>query len=346
MTLSTAKIAVLPCDGAGKEVVPEAIKVLRAAGADFEFEEFDVNAEAYLRTGVPITDDVWSQLAKADSILFGAVGDPRVNDSSYLTGVLLRLRFGLDLYVNLRPAKLYDDRLSPLRREDRRPVDLIVVRENTEGLYVGMGGRFKKGTEDEIAIQEDLNTYVGVTRILEHAFQVARREVVMVDKSNAMTFAGGLWQERWKAVAAKHAKVKTRHLFVDAAAMQLVKDPSQFDVIVTGNLFGDILSDLTAELIGGMGIAPSGNINPTTKRGLFEPVHGTAPDIAGRGVVNPIGAILSGSMMVKHLGHPEMAEAIEGAVQSAIRAGECTRDLGGNLSTRECGDAVAKRLKD
>jgi 3-isopropylmalate dehydrogenase len=339
-------IAVLPCDGAGKEVVPEAIKVLRAAGADFEFEEFDVNADSYLRTGVPITDDVWSQLAKADSILFGAVGDPRVNDSNYLAGVLLRLRFELDLYVNLRPARLYDDRLSPLRREDRRQVDLMVVRENTEGLYVGMGGRFKKGTPDEIAIQEDVNTYDGVTRILEHAFQIARREVVMVDKSNAMTFAGGLWQERWKAVAARHHKITTRHLFVDAAAMQLVKDPSQFDVIVTGNLFGDILSDLTAELIGGMGIAPSANINPATRRGLFEPVHGTAPDIAGKGVVNPIGAILSGAMMVQHLGHPEMAEAIEGAVQSVIRAGECTRDLGGNLSTRECGDAVAKRLKD
>jgi 3-isopropylmalate dehydrogenase len=340
------KIAVLPCDGAGKEVVPEAIKVLRAAGADFEFEEFEVNAEAYLRTGVAIPNQVWPQLEAADSILFGAVGDPRVPDSAYLTGVLLRLRFELDLYVNLRPAKLYDDRLSPLRREERRPVDLYVVRENTEGLYVGMGGRFKKGTIEEIAIQEDVNTHFGVTRILEYAFEIARREVVMVDKSNAMTFAGGLWQERWKAVAATHPKIKTRHLFVDAAAMQLVRDPSQFDVIVTGNLFGDILSDLTAELIGGMGIAPSGNINPVTKRGLFEPVHGTAPDIAGRGLVNPIGAILSGAMMVRHLGHPEMADAIEGAVQSVIRAGECTRDLGGNLSTSECGDAVVKRVKD
>jgi 3-isopropylmalate dehydrogenase len=339
-------IAVLPCDGAGKEVVPQAIKVLRAAGADFEFEEFDVNADAYLRSGLAIPDEIWAQVAAADSILFGAVGDPRVNDSTYLAGVLLRLRFELDLYVNLRPAKLYDDRLSPLRREERRPVDLMVVRENTEGLYVGMGGRFKKGSEDEIAIQEDVNTHLGVTRILEHAFHIARREVVMVDKSNAMAYSGALWQERWRAVAAKHTNIKTRHLFVDAASMQLVKDPSQFDVIVTSNLFGDILSDLTAELIGGMGIAPSANINPATGRGLFEPVHGTAPDIAGKGIVNPIGAILSGAMMVKHLGHPEMADAIEGAVKSVIRAGECTRDLGGNLSTGECGDAVAKRLGD
>jgi 3-isopropylmalate dehydrogenase len=339
-------IAVLPCDGAGKEVVPEAIKVLTAAGANFEYEEFDINADAYLRTKVAIPAEVWSQLEKADAILFGAVGDPRVPDAEYLAGVLLRLRFELDLYVNLRPARLYDERLSPLRREDRRAVDLLVVRENTEGLYVGMGGRFKKGTEEELAIQEDVNTYTGVTRIIEYAFQVAQKEVVMVDKSNAMTYAGALWQERWKAIAAKHPKTKTRHLFVDAAAMQLVKDPTQFDIIVTGNLFGDILSDLTAELIGGMGIAPSGNINPQTKRGLFEPVHGTAPDIAGRGLVNPIGAILSASMMVKHLGQADMADAIEGAVKSAIVAGECTRDLGGNLSTGECGDAIARRLKD
>jgi 3-isopropylmalate dehydrogenase len=340
------KIAVLPCDGAGKEVVPEAIKVLKAAGANFEFEEYEVNADQYLRTGEPIPTKVWSELNSADAILFGAVGDPRVNDAAYLAGVLLRLRFELDLYVNLRPAKLYADRLSPLRREDRRQIDLLIVRENTEGLYVGMGGRFKKGTDQEVAIQEDLNTYLGVTRIVEYAFGVAQREVVMVDKSNAMTHAGALWQQQWKAVATRHPKIKTRHLYVDAAAMQLVRDPTQFDVIVTGNLFGDILSDLTAELIGGMGIAPSGNVNPETGRGLFEPVHGTAPDIAGRGVVNPIGAILSASMMVKHLGHTEMANAIEGAVESAIRAGECTRDLGGGLSTREVGDAVAKRLKD
>ena len=262
--------------------MPEAVKVLKAAGAGYDFEEFEVNADQFLRTGEPIPAKTWSELEKADSILFGAVGDPRVNDAAYLAGVLLRLRFELDLYVNLRPAKLYDDRLSPLRQGDRRHVDLLIVRENTEGLYVGMGGRFKKGTTEEVAIQEDLNTYLGVTRIIEYAFNVAQREVVMVDKSNAMTHAGGLWQDRWKAVARKHAGIKTRHLYVDAACMQLVRDPSQFEVIVTGNLFGDIMSDLTAELIGGMGIAPSGNINPDTGRDLFEPVHGTAPDIAGK----------------------------------------------------------------
>ena len=320
--------------------------MLRAAGAGYDFQEYDVNADQYMRTGVPIPDDVWKELQTADAILFGAVGDPRVNDAAYLAGVLLRLRFELDLYVNLRPAKLYDDRLSPLRREKARRIDLLIVRENTEGLYVGMGGRFKKGTGDEIAIQEDVNTHVGVSRIIEYAFAHATREVVMVDKSNAMTHAGALWQERWTAVAKKHPGIKTRHLYVDAAAMQLVRDPTQFEVIVTGNLFGDILSDLTAELIGGMGIAPSGNINPETKRGLFEPVHGTAPDIAGKGIVNPVGAILSASMMIRHLGHTEMAGAIEGAVESALRAGECTRDLGGSLSTGEVGNAVAKRLRD
>jgi 3-isopropylmalate dehydrogenase len=299
-----------------------------------------------MRTGEAIPEATWKELEKADSILFGAVGDPRVNDAAYLAGVLLRLRFELDLYVNLRPAKLYDDRLSPLRREDRRKIDLLIVRENTEGLYVGLGGRFKKGTDEEVAIQEDLNTHLGVTRIIEYAFSTARREVVMVDKSNAMQHAGGLWQDRWKAVARAHPEIKTRHLYVDAAAMQLVRDPTQFEVIVTGNLFGDILSDLTAELIGGMGIAPSGNVNPETKRGLFEPVHGTAPDIAGKGIVNPLGAILSASMMVEHLGNREMARAIEGAVESALRAKECTRDLGGSLSTGEVGDAVAKRLGD
>ena len=339
-------IAVVPCDGAGKEVVPEAVKVLKAAGADFDFQDYVVDADQYMKTHVPIPEATWNDLQAADSILFGAVGDPRVKDPTYLAGVLLRLRFELDLYVNLRPAKLYDDRLSPLRREDRRRVDLLIVRENTEGLYVQMGGRFRKGTEAEIATQEDVNTYGGVTRIIEHAFEVARREVVMIDKSNAMTFAGSLWQERWKAIAAAHPNVMTRHLLVDAAAMQLVRDPSQFDVIVTGNLFGDILSDLTAELVGGMGIAPSANINPKSGRGLFEPVHGTAPDIAGKGLVNPIGAILSAGMMAEHLGYHEMAVAIEGAVESAIRAGECTRDVGGSLSTSEAGDAVVKRLKD
>lgn len=224
-------------------------------------------------------------------------------------------------------------------------MDLLIVRENTEGLYVGMGGRFKKGTESEVAIQEDLNTYQGVTRILEYAFQNAKREVVMVDKSNAMTHAGGLWQQQWKAVAEKHPNVKTRHLYVDAAAMQLVRDPTQFDVIVTGNLFGDLLSDLGAQLIGGMGVAPSANLNPDNGKGLFEPVHGSAPKLAGRGIVNPLGAILSAGMMLSQLGLEDEAKAVEAAVVVALRARQCTADVGGELSTSAAGDAVVRNLK-
>jgi 3-isopropylmalate dehydrogenase len=337
-------IAVVPGDGAGKEVVPEAVKVLRAVGADLEFEDFDVGADRFLATGVALDDATFEQLRTADAILFGAVGDPRVSEP-YAAGVLLRMRFEMDLWANLRPAKLYDPRLSPLKDEELGKVDLLVVRENTEGVYIGAGGRFKKDTPDEVAIQEDVNTYKGVNRILEHAFTHARREVCMVDKSNAMGFAGGLWQSRWKAVSAGHGEVVTRHLYSDACAMELVRDPSQFDVIVTGNLFGDLLSDLGAQLIGGMGVAPSANLNPDTGKGLYEPVHGSAPKLAGRGIVNPVGTILSSAMMLAQLGFAGEAEAVENAVAAAIRAGECTADLGGSLSTSAAGDAVVNHLK-
>ncbi len=337
-------IAVVPGDGAGKEVVPEAVKVLRAVGADLEFEDFDIGADRYLQTGVALDDATFAQLKQADSILFGAVGDPRV-DEHYAASVLLRMRFEMDLWANLRPARLYDERLSPLRDETLRQVDLLVVRENTEGVYIGAGGRFKKDTPDEVAIQEDINTYKGVTRVLEYAFTRARREVCMVDKSNAMGFAGGLWQARWRSIRADHAEIQSRHLYSDACSMELVRDPSQFDVIVTGNLFGDLLSDLSAQLIGGMGIAPSANLNPDTGRGLFEPVHGSAPKLAGRGVVNPLGAILSASMMLSHLGFEAQAMAVEKAVVAAIRARECTADIGGALSTPAAGDAVVRHLQ-
>ncbi|MDQ6691895.1 MAG: isocitrate/isopropylmalate dehydrogenase family protein [Candidatus Dormibacteraeota bacterium] len=336
-------MAVVPGDGAGKEVIPEAVKVLRAVDADLEFEDFDIGADRYLQTGVALDDATFEQLKAADSILFGAVGDPRV-DEHYAASILLRMRFEMDLWANLRPARLYDDRLSPLRDETLRRLDLLVVRENTEGIYIGAGGRFKKDTPDEVAIQEDVNTYKGVNRILEYAFTRARREVCMVDKSNAMGFAGGLWQSRWRAVAKAHEQVGSRHLYSDACCMELVRDPSQFDVIVTGNLFGDLLSDLSAQLIGGMGVAPSANLNPDTGKGLFEPVHGSAPRLAGRGIVNPLGAILTSSMMLNHLGMSEQAGAIEDAVVAAIRKRDCTVDLGGSLSTSEAGDAVVRNL--
>jgi 3-isopropylmalate dehydrogenase len=342
----TFKVAVIPGDGAGKEVVPEAVKVLRAAGAPLEFEEFDIGADRFLRTGVALPDEVYEQVKQADAILFGAIGDPRVNDARYAREVLLRMRFELDLYANLRPAILLDDRLSPLRDESRRRVDLLIVRENTEGSYIGAGGRHKPGTDHEVAIQEDVNTYLGVSRIIDYAFELAEKEVCMVDKSNAMNHAGALWQECWKAATVKRRDRRTRHLYVDAAAMELVRDPTQFNVIVTGNMFGDILSDLAASLIGGMGVAPSANVNPQTRRGLFEPVHGSAPALAGKGVVNPLGAIGSAAMMTSHLGLDEIAKRIHAAVIAAVKAGECTRDVGGSLTTSEAGGAVVKRLKD
>ncbi len=341
----------VPADGAGLEVVPEAVKVIRAAGLgeEIQFQEYEVGAEPVLRGEPAMSEAVFGELRDSDAILFGAIGDPRVPDTGYAAQVLLRLRFELDLYVNLRPATLFDDRLSPLRDEGRRPVDLVIVRENTEGLYVGMGGRFKRGTPDEVAIQEDVNTYGGVSRILEHGFRLAaarRGELCMVDKSNALPYSGGLWRETFEELRGHHPEVATRHLYVDAAAMELVRDPTQFDVLVTGNLFGDILSDLTAQLIGGMGIAASANLNPETGRGLFEPVHGSAPNLAGKRVVNPLGAILSGAMMVEHLGFPEAAKRINAAAAAAVAAGECTRDVGGSLSTPEAGDAVVRRLGD
>jgi 3-isopropylmalate dehydrogenase len=327
-------------------VVPEAVKVLRATGADLEFEEFEVGGARVVRGEPAMPDEVFQEAKAADAILFGAVGDPRVPDVGYPAQVLLKLRFELDLYANLRPARLYDRRLSPLRDERAGSVDLLIVRENTEGIYVGMGGRFKRGTAAEVAIQEDLNTHHGVRRVIEFAFQKTARELVMVDKSNAMQHAGGLWQDVWHATRARHQHLGTRHLYADAAAMELVRDPSQFDVIVTNNLFGDILSDLAAQLIGGMGIAPSANVNPETGAGMFEPVHGSAPRIAGQGIVNPLGAILTGAMMLEHLGLAAEARAVEAAVAAAIREGECTRDLGGSLSTSEAGDAVVHRVRD
>ncbi|MFZ0214854.1 MAG: isocitrate/isopropylmalate dehydrogenase family protein [Candidatus Dormiibacterota bacterium] len=337
-------IAVVPGDLVGQEVVPEAVRVLRHLGVGLEFEEYEVGAAPVLRGEPAMSQETFEAVSQADAILFGAIGDPRVPDVGYPAQVLLKLRFELDLYINLRPARLYAPRLSPLRDHERGNVDLLVVRENTEGAYIGLGGRFKRGTDQEIAIQEDVNSYLGVTRVIDYAFTRTRHRLAMVDKSNALAFAGGLWQDRWKEIKGAHPEIETRHLYADAAAMELVRDPSQFEVIVTGNLFGDLLSDLTAALIGGMGVAPSANINPVSGRGLFEPIHGSAPNIAGQGIVNPVGAILTAGLLLEHLGEGAAAEAVERAVGGAIQAGEATPDLGGSLSTSEVGDAVLRRL--
>src|SRR5689334_17960966 len=318
-----ARIAVIPGDGIGAEVTPEAVKVLRAVAAagkrPLGFVEFDWGADKYLREGVSLPEGAVEMLRdEFDAILFGALGDPRVPTNQHAADILLGLRFKLDLYVNARPVELFHERLTPLRDRTESDVKFMVFRENTEGLYVGVGGFFKKGTGDEVAVQEDVNTRKGVERIIRHAFEYARqrglKRVCMSDKSNAMTFAHDLWQRVFKEVRQEYGDIEARHLYIDTLAMEVVRAPRQFDVIVTCNLFGDIISDLGAQLAGGLGLAPSGNIHPGCTS-LFEPVHGSAPNIAGQGIANPLGSILSSAMMLEFLGWKEEGEALREAVR-------------------------------
>jgi 3-isopropylmalate dehydrogenase len=349
-----ARIAVIPGDGIGKEVTPEAVKVLRAvaksARRQFEFVEFDWGADKYLREGVTLPDGAVEMLRdEFDAILFGALGDPRVPSNQHAADILLGLRFKLDLYVNARPVELLHDRLTPLRNRTQRDIHLIVFRENTEGLYVGVGGFFKKGTPDEIAVQEDVNSRKGVERIIRYAFDYARRNklkrLCMSDKSNAMTFAHDLWQRVFKEVRQEYPEVESRHLYIDTLAMEIVRDPGQFDVIVTCNLFGDIISDLGAQLAGGLGLAPSGNIHPG-RTSLFEPVHGSAPNIAGKGIANPLGSILTSVMLLDFLGWSKEAAVLREAVKGALLKNYLTSDLGGDKKTVEVGDWIAEFATD
>ena len=347
-----ARIAVIAGDGIGKEVTPESVKVIRAATMSarrqIEFVEFDWGADKYLREGVSLPAGAVEMLRdEFDAILFGALGDPRVPTNQHAADILLGLRFKLDLYVNARPVELLHERLTPLRDRKEPDVKFMVFRENTEGLYVGVGGFFKKGTGDEIAVQEVVNSRKGVERIIRHAFMYARerglKRVCMSDKSNAMTFAHDLWQRVFKDVRQEYADIESRHLFIDTLAMEVVRDPRQFEVIVTCNLFGDIISDLGAQLAGGLGLAPSGNIHPG-KTSLFEPVHGSAPNIAGKGTANPLGSILTSAMLLEFLGwHPE-ADKLRDATRSALRESFVTPDLGGSKKTVEVGDWLAERV--
>ena len=347
-----ARIAVLPGDGIGKEVTPEAMKVIRAAVAParrpIEFVELDWGADKYLREGVSLPPGAVEMLRdEFDAILFGALGDPRVPSNQHAADILLGLRFKLDLYVNARPVELLHDRLTPLRDRKEKDVRFMVFRENTEGLYVGVGGFFKKGTPDEIAIQEDVNSRKGVERIIRHAFAYARqrglKRVCMSDKSNAMTFAHDLWQRVFKEVRQEYADIESRHLYIDTLAMEVVRDPTQFDVIVTCNLFGDIISDLGAQLAGGLGLAPSGNIHPG-KTSLFEPVHGSAPNIAGKGIANPLGSVLTAAMMLEFLGWQPEADSLRAAARAALYENFVTPDLGGTRRTAEVGDWLAAHV--
>jgi 3-isopropylmalate dehydrogenase len=346
------RLAMIPGDGIGVEVTAEAVRVLRAIeqrfGRQFEIETLPWSADYFLKTGVTIPPDGYAMLRdRFDAIFIGALGDPRVPDNRHARDILLGTRFELDLFVNYRPVRLLDERLCPLKGRTVADVDFVVFRENTEGLYVGIGGRFKAGTDDEVTIQEELNTYKGVHRIVRHAFEFARaagrRQVCMADKSNAMAQGHALWQRVFREVAAAYPEIEARHLYIDALALLMVQDPSQFDVIVTNNLFGDIITDLGAALQGGLGLAASGNLHPGSTS-MFEPVHGSAPPLAGRNVANPMGAILSAGLMLETLGLKEEAAAIEAAVKSAVVSGQGTKEIGGALGTRETGDYIAAQI--
>src|SRR5215470_268311 len=309
-----------------------------------QFVLFDWGANRYLADGTTVPPDGFAMLGREfDAIFVGAFGDPRVPTNIHAKEILLGMRFQMDLYANVRPVRLLDAALCPLKGVEPKDVDFVVVRENTEGVYTDAGGVFKQGTPDEIATQEDINTRKGVERIIRYAFEYCRAhakldgsprsQVLMCDKSNAMTHAGDLWQRVFKEVSAEYPAITAQHMYVDALCMQLVRDPRQFDVIVTNNMFGDIITDLAAALQGGLGMAASGNIHPG-RTSMFEPVHGSAPPMAGKNEANPSGAILTAAMMLNHLELIAEAAKIEKAVLEAIRQKKTTRDIGGPLGTR------------
>jgi 3-isopropylmalate dehydrogenase len=309
---------------------------------------FDWGADKFLSEGVSLPEGALDMLTREfDAILAGAFGDPRVPSNKHAEDILLGMRRGLDLYINQRPVRLLDARLTPLANRNPADVDFVVFRENTEGAYCGAGGFLKKGTADEIATQEELNTRRGVERIIRAAFDYARRagrrRVTMADKSNVQRFGGDLWQRVFREVAAEYEGIEANHQYVDAMAMFMVLDPAQYEVVVTNNLFGDILTDLGAALQGGLGVAASGNIHPG-RVSLFEPVHGSAPPLAGKNVANPAGSILTAAMMLEYLGFDEASRAVEKAVAEAVTHSETTRDLGGTLSTEEAGAAIRRRI--
>jgi len=346
------RIAVIPGDGIGVDVTREAMKVLRRVnetlGRELEFTELDWGAEKYLREGITLPPGAFEMLRRDfDAILFGAVGDPRVPDNKHAAEILLALRFGLDLYANVRPVKLFHEKLCPLKAVGVNDVNFTVIRENTEGAYVNSGGVFKKGTADEVASQVEIHTRKGVDRIIVYAFEYARRhgktKVCMSDKSNVMAYAGDIWQRCFKEVASRYPGIQTSHLYVDALTLLFVRQPKDFQIVVTNNMFGDIVTDLAAALQGGLGMAASGNINPNGVS-LFEPVHGSSPPLAGKNLANPMGSILTAAMLLDHLGLSEAARAVENAVIACVNEGKLTQDVGGNLGTREVGDAVAGKI--
>jgi len=345
-------VALVPGDGIGAEVVGEAETVLRAvaasAGDRITTTPFPWGAEHYLKTGETLPAGALEVLSGSfDAIFLGALGDPRVADNRHAIDILLGLRFRLDLYVNHRPVRLFHEKLSPLKGVGPDDIAIDVFRENTEGLYVMMGGHLKKDTPDEVATEIDINTRKGVERIVRYAFEHARRQgrakVAMADKANVLIHAHDLWRRVFRSVAALYPEIEATPFYVDNMALQLVRDPGQFQVIVTSNLFGDILTDLAAALQGGLGMAASANLHPG-RIGLFEPVHGSAPPLAGKNAANPMGAILTAALMLRHHGWEDSARRIEEAVRWAVENDRTTTDIGGAMGTREVGAAIVEKV--
>ncbi len=348
-------IAVIPGDGIGPEVIAQAVRLLELVRdrkkLPLELWPLDLGADRYLADGTTFPKDIADRIKnEASAVLLGALGDPRVPNLEHARDILFGLRFGLDLYANIRPVKALSDRLVPLKNRSRADVNLVVFRENTEGIYVGMGGQFKRGTPDEIAINEDVNTRKGVERLIRAGFEYAKRTgkktVHMADKSNAMAFAHELWRRVFFEVAKEYPGITAHHVYVDALCLYLVQDPSPFEVVVTCNLFGDIVTDLGAALQGGLGIASSANVHASdpTRVAMFEPVHGSAPPLAGKDVANPIASFLSVGMLLTHLGFPEEEQRIEAACAKALDELQCTRDVGGALGTRAAADYLLAQL--
>ncbi len=349
--MKSYKIALIPGDGTGPEVIAEGIKTLNAVAGRFDFKleytNFDFGGDRYLRTGETLPGSALDELRKFDAIYLGAIGHPDVKPGILEKGILLELRFKLDQYINLRPIKLYPGVDCPLKGKGPNDIDLVVIRENSEGLYTGAGGTLKKGTPDEVAIQESINTRKGVERCLRYAFEYTqkrnrRKNLTLCGKTNVLTFAFDLWERTFNEIAPEYADVKTGYAHVDAITMWFVKNPEWFDVVVTDNMFGDIITDLGAMIQGGMGIAAGGNINPA-EVSMFEPIGGSAPKYKGQNVINPLAAISAGGMMLEHLGQADAARAIEAAVMEVT--GKHIKSLAAGkmgMGTKEVGDLTAK----
>ncbi|MCY7296883.1 isocitrate/isopropylmalate dehydrogenase family protein [Alteromonas sp. a30] len=349
------KIAVIPGDGIGVEVTQQGLAILdhlnASAGLNIDYHVFPYNAQRWLDEGLGLSDDDIKNLQdNYHGIYFGALGDPRIPDSAHARQILLKLRFDLDLFANVRPVKLLHPGLTPLKPasgQTNQDIDCVIIRENTEDLYRGVGGAFKEGNEDEMAIDQRIHSYKGVERIIRFAFDYAvahqRQKVTLVDKDNVIIYGGRLWTRVFHEVARNYPQIETDYMHVDVAAMRMVTAPSMFDVIVTSNMFGDILSDIGAGIVGGLGLLPSANVNPQTS-GLFEPVHGSAPDIAGTNQANPMAAFMTLSMLLAHLNHHGQAAQLTQAVSRCLTEGLTTPDLGGTLNTEGVTQAILARL--